>query len=97
MKSLKIYGKRNLCFSNSSEYELKNSKQIVEQIVRPTGLIDPEIEIRSTKGQIDDLLNEVKERAKRNERTLITTLTKECPKIYLHICMKRRECALFTL
>ena len=70
-----------------SEYELKNSKQIVEQIVRPTGLIDPEIEIRSTKGQIDDLLNEVKERAKRNERTLITTLTKRMSEdlsAYLH-------------
>jgi excinuclease ABC subunit B len=49
---------------------------VVEQVIRPTGLIDPEIDIRPVKGQIDDLLAEIRERAKRNERVLVTTLTK---------------------
>jgi excinuclease ABC subunit B len=56
-------------------YELENSEQIVEQIIRPTGLVDPEVEVRPTKNQIDDLLNEVAKRTERNERVLITTLT----------------------
>ena len=56
-------------------YELENSGQIVEQIIRPTGLVDPEIEVRPTKNQIDDLLNEVARRTEREERVLITTLT----------------------
>ncbi len=60
-----------------AEFELEKSKGVVvEQIIRPTGLIDPEIEIRPTKGQIDDLIVETKERAENKERTLITTLTK---------------------
>lgn len=58
------------------DYELKISKQIVEQIVRPTGLVDPEIEVRPTSGQIDDLINEIKIRTSRKERVLISTLTK---------------------
>ncbi len=49
---------------------------VVEQVIRPTGLVDPEIEIRPVKGQIDDLLGEIRDRAKRNERVLVTTLTK---------------------
>ncbi|HEY4934814.1 MAG TPA: excinuclease ABC subunit UvrB [Terriglobales bacterium] len=58
-------------------YELTRSAGVVvEQIIRPTGLIDPEVEVRPVKGQIDDLLHEIRERAKRNERVLITTLTK---------------------
>ena len=57
-------------------YELKHSSQIVEQIIRPTGLIDPEVEVRPTKGQIDDLLKEIRLRLERGERTLVTTLTK---------------------
>jgi excinuclease ABC subunit B len=60
-----------------SPYELKVSKQIVEQVVRPTGLVDPEVLIRPTKGQIDDLIEEVRTRAERGERTLVTTLTKK--------------------
>ena len=56
-------------------YELENSGQIVEQIIRPTGLVDPEIDVRPTKNQIDDLLNEVAKRTEREERVLITTLT----------------------
>lgn len=59
-------------------YELKNAEgNVVEQIIRPTGLIDPEVEVRPVKGQIDDLMKEILERAKKNERTLITTLTKK--------------------
>jgi excinuclease ABC subunit B len=58
-------------------FEMQNSKRIAEQIVRPTGLIDPEVIIRPTKGQIDDLLNMSKERIDRNERVLVTTLTKK--------------------
>jgi len=58
-------------------YELtKSGGVIVEQIIRPTGLVDPEIDIRPIKGQVDDLLNEIRLRAERNERVLVTTLTK---------------------
>ena len=58
-------------------YELtKSAGVVVEQIIRPTGLIDPEIEVRPIKGQVDDLLNEIRIRADRNERVLVTTLTK---------------------
>jgi len=58
-------------------YELRVSEQTVEQIVRPTGLVDPEIVVRPTKGQVDDLIDEVRKRAERGERTLVTTLTKK--------------------
>lgn len=60
-----------------SEYERKKSGQIVEQIIRPTGLVDPEIEIRKTEGQIDDLILEIKDRAAKHERILVTALTKK--------------------
>jgi excinuclease ABC subunit B len=59
------------------EYERTHSDRIVEQIVRPTGIVDPEIEVRETRNQIDDLMNEVKLRVERDERTLVTTLTKK--------------------
>ena len=58
------------------EYELNRHPLIAEQIIRPTGLLDPEIEVRPIKGQIDDLLTEVRDRIAKNERVLITTLTK---------------------
>ena len=58
-------------------YELQVSRAVVEQIVRPTGLIDPEVQIRPTKGQIDDLIHEIRERAEREQRVLVTTLTKK--------------------
>ena len=58
------------------EYEKKRSNQIVEQLVRPTGLIEPNVEIRKSQGQMDDLISEVSIRAEKNERTLVTTLTK---------------------
>ncbi|MDX1521997.1 MAG: helicase-related protein, partial [Anaerolineae bacterium] len=57
-------------------YELDRSQQVVEQIIRPTGLLDPEVVVRPTKGQIDDLIGEVNRRLMRGERALITTLTK---------------------
>ncbi|MEA2170599.1 MAG: excinuclease subunit, partial [Solirubrobacteraceae bacterium] len=59
------------------DYERKNSKRIVEQIVRPTGIVDPEVSVRETKNQIDDLMNEIRQRVERSERTLVTTLTKK--------------------
>ncbi|MBL7081795.1 MAG: excinuclease ABC subunit UvrB [Candidatus Omnitrophica bacterium] len=60
-----------------AEFEINKSKgKIVQQIIRPTGLVDPQIVIKSTDGQIDDLVEEINQRAKNNERTLVTTLTK---------------------
>src|SRR5690606_11197495 len=59
------------------DYELERSGGVVvEQIIRPTGLVDPEVEVRPVRGQVDDLLAEIRERAARNERVLVTTLTK---------------------
>lgn len=58
-------------------YELEHSSQIVEQIIRPTGLLDPKIEVRETTGQIDDLISEIKKRTSIGERVLVTTLTKK--------------------
>ncbi|MGB4611793.1 MAG: helicase-related protein, partial [Methanothermobacter thermautotrophicus] len=57
-------------------YELSRSQNIVEQIIRPTGLVDPEVRIRPVKGQVDDLLSEIRRRVERGERVLVTTLTK---------------------
>jgi excinuclease ABC subunit B len=58
-------------------YELKNSAQIVEQIIRPTGLVDPDVEVRPTEGQTEDVIREVQATIKRGDRVLITTLTKK--------------------
>ncbi|MET0604559.1 MAG: excinuclease ABC subunit UvrB [Baekduia sp.] len=58
-------------------YERAHSGATVEQIVRPTGIVDPEVDVRATRNQIDDLMNEVRERVDRNERILVTTLTKK--------------------
>jgi excinuclease ABC subunit B len=58
-------------------YELRVSDQVVEQIVRPTGLVDPEVIVKPTKGQIDDLIENVNDRISRNDRVLVTTLTKK--------------------
>lgn len=58
-------------------YEARHSEQVVEQLIRPTGLLDPEIEVRPTTGQIDDLIDEIKRRSEKNERVLVTTLTKK--------------------
>ncbi|MFC1904057.1 excinuclease ABC subunit UvrB, partial [Chloroflexota bacterium] len=59
-----------------AEYEYKNSQQVAEQLVRPTGLLEPKIEVKPTKGQIDDLLDQIKIRVDKGERCLVTTLTK---------------------
>ncbi|MYJ57343.1 MAG: excinuclease ABC subunit UvrB [Chloroflexi bacterium] len=60
-----------------ADYERNHSAEIVEQLIRPTGLLDPDVEVRGTDGQIDDLVSEIKTRAERGERTLVTTLTKK--------------------
>ena len=78
-----------------SDYELiKSEGIIIEQIIRPTGLLDPKIEVRSTKNQIDDVINELQERINSNERILITTLTKrmaeELVKYFLKVNIKSR-------
>jgi excinuclease ABC subunit B len=58
-------------------FELRNSTNIAEQIIRPTGIVDPDVELRTTKNQIDDLLNEIRRREEAGERVLVTTLTKK--------------------
>ena len=60
-----------------ADFERSHSAQIVEQIIRPTGLLDPKIEVRPTEGQIDDLIGEINTRVEKHERTLVTTLTKK--------------------
>jgi excinuclease ABC subunit B len=59
-----------------AHYEMEHADQVVEQIIRPTGLVDPEVDVRPTKGQVDDLVGEIKQRVERGERVLVTTLTK---------------------
>ena len=58
-------------------YELEHTPEMVEQIIRPTGLLDPTIDVRPIEGQIDDLIGEIHERVEKNERVLVTTLTKK--------------------
>ena len=84
------YDNRPLCFeefeerihqvvfvsATPAEYERNHSAQVVEQVIRPTGLIDPEIDVRPVKHQVDDLVGEINKRADRGERVLVTTLTK---------------------
>jgi len=60
-----------------AEYELSRSEQVVEQIIRPTGLLDPEIDVRPVATQVDDLIGEIRARSEKGERTLVTTLTKK--------------------
>jgi excinuclease ABC subunit B len=60
-----------------SAFELENSKQVVQQVIRPTGLVDPEVVVRETQNQIDDLLGEIRIRIEKNQRILVTTLTKK--------------------
>jgi excinuclease ABC subunit B len=69
---------RSVLFTSATpaDYERKHSKLIVEQIIRPTGLVDPKIIVKPTEGQVEDLLSEIRKRTKINERVLITTLTK---------------------
>ena len=60
-----------------SAYELQRSKQVVQQLIRPTGIVDPVIEVRPTEGQVDDLIDRIRERVGRGERVIVTTLTKK--------------------
>jgi excinuclease ABC subunit B len=60
-----------------ASYELGKSSQVVEMIIRPTGLVDPEVDVRPTRHQVDDLMDEIRRRAEKNERVLVTTLTKK--------------------
>ena len=74
-----FYERLNQCIfvsATPSAYEIGQSSQVVEQVVRPTGLIDPEVVVRPTKGQIDDLMDEARRRIAAGERVLVTTLTK---------------------
>jgi len=57
-------------------YELGKANQVVEQIIRPTGLLDPQVEVRKTEGQVDNLITEIRRRVENGERVLVTTLTK---------------------
>jgi excinuclease ABC subunit B len=75
-----FYSRVNQCVflsATPSKYEIQQSTQVVEQIVRPTGLVDPEVIVKPTKGQIDDLMGLIRERTERGDRILVTTLTKK--------------------
>ncbi len=80
LKSSEFWQKVNQCIlvsATPNNWEIEQSKhRVIQQIIRPTGVIDPEIMVRSTEGQVDDLLGEIKTRVKKQERVLITTLTK---------------------
>ncbi|MGD1904284.1 MAG: excinuclease ABC subunit UvrB [Geitlerinemataceae cyanobacterium] len=81
LKAEEFWGKVNQCVfisATPSNWELEQSEQhIFEQVIRPTGVIDPEVMVRPTDGQVDDLLGEIRDRAARQERVLVTTLTKK--------------------
>ncbi len=70
-------GQAVLVSATPADFEKEHAEQVVEQIIRPTGLLDPEVEVRPIEGQVDDLLGEIRARAKRGERVLVTTLTKQ--------------------
>src|SRR2546426_9006847 len=70
-------GQMVMVSATPGEFERASAARIVEQIVRPTGIVDPEVQLRETRNQIDDLMNEVRRRAEAGERTLVTTLTKK--------------------
>src|ERR1700728_795923 len=75
-----FYERVNQCVflsATPSPYEIQQSTQVVEQIVRPTGLVDPEVLVKPTKGQIDDLIAQIRDRTERGDRILVTTLTKK--------------------
>jgi excinuclease ABC subunit B len=75
-----FYERVNQCLflsATPSAYEVQQSTQVVEQIVRPTGLVDPEVIVKPTKGQIDDLISQIRDRTERGDRVLVTTLTKK--------------------
>src|ERR671910_14709 len=84
---------KNVIFVSATPgpYELKSSMQVIEQLVRPTGLVDPKVEIRPTKNQMEDLIKEIKNRAKKNQRTLITTMTKRMAEDLAEFLAKNKE------
>jgi len=74
------YERTNQCVllsATPARWEMENASQVVEQVIRPTGLVDPEVIVRPTKGQIDDLIEEIQQRAEKDQRVLVTTLTKK--------------------
>ena len=72
-----LVGQTLFVSATPAPYEIERSSRIVQQVIRPTGLLDPEIEIRPSKNQVDDLIQEVEKRAEKKERVLVTTLTKQ--------------------
>jgi len=72
----KVMGSTIYTSATPGPYEMEHAEQVVEQIIRPTGLVDPEVEVRPTKGQVDDLVKEIRLRVENGERVLVTTLTK---------------------
>lgn len=72
----RVMGSTIFTSATPGPYEMEKAEQVVEQIIRPTGLVDPEVDVRPTKGQVDDLVGEIRQRVERGERTLVTTLTK---------------------
>ena len=70
-------GQRIFVSATPGDFEIKESEQVVEQIIRPTGLVDPQIDVRPIAGQVDDLLAEIRDRVAKEQRVLITTLTKK--------------------
>ncbi len=83
---------KNVVFVSATpgQYEMKSSWQVVEQLVRPTGLVDPKVEVRAKKGQIEDMISEIKKRAKKGQRTLVTTLTKRMAEDLAEFLAKNR-------
>ncbi len=80
LRFAEFYERINQCIflsATPSTYEIQQSTQVVEQIVRPTGLVDPEVTVKPTKGQIDDLISQIRTRTERGDRVLVTTLTKK--------------------
>lgn len=76
MKNLKKTKQLVYVSATPGPYELEHTDEMVEQIIRPTGLLDPKIDVRPTENQIDDLLSEIQDRVDKDERVLVTTLTK---------------------
>lgn len=71
-----VMGRTIYTSATPGPYEMEHAEQVVEQIIRPTGLVDPQVEVRPTKSQVDDLIGEIRQRVERGERVLVTTLTK---------------------
>ncbi|MBI2758265.1 MAG: excinuclease ABC subunit UvrB [Chloroflexi bacterium] len=71
-----VMGRAIYTSATPGPYEMEHAEQVVEQIIRPTGLVDPQVEVRPTKSQVDDLIGEIRQRVERGERVLVTTLTK---------------------